>query len=149
MEKMPNVVVGQIALVVKDAEKASKNIAALFGFPEAPYEIIGTYEFANTRYHGQPTPAKAKATFYKMGPVDLEILEPMGEPSTWNDFLQENGEGIHHIAWYVKGIDEVTAFLERNGMKMVQEGNWDGGKYKYFDSAKQLGFMLELLQTDK
>jgi len=148
MEKMPNIKVGQIALVVKDAEKVSKNIAKLFGFKEAPYEIIGDYKLANTRYKGEPTPAKAKATFYKMGDVDLEIIEPMGEPSTWNDFLKEKGGGIHHFAWYVKEIDEVTAYLESQGMKMVQEGNWDGGKYKYFDSVKQLGFMLELLQTD-
>jgi methylmalonyl-CoA/ethylmalonyl-CoA epimerase len=149
MDKMPNYNVGQIALVVKDAEKTSKNIGKMFGFPEAPYEIIGTYTLANTMYMGKPTAAKAKATFYKMGSLDLEILEPMGEPSTWNDFLKENGDGIHHLAWYVKNIDEVTAWLEGQGMKMVQSGNWDGGQYKYFDSAKQLGFMLELLQTDK
>ncbi len=148
MEKMPNFKVGQIALVVKDAEKTSKNIARLFGFEEAPYEIIGDYKLADTQYMGKPTPAKAKATFYKMGSLDLEILQPMGEPSTWNDFLRDNGEGIHHIAWYVKGIDEVTAFLESNGMKMIQSGNWDGGKYRYFDAVKQIGFVLELLQTD-
>jgi methylmalonyl-CoA/ethylmalonyl-CoA epimerase len=149
MDKIPNFKVGQVALIVKDAEKTSKNIAKLFGFQEAPYEMIGEYEFANTTYMGKPTPAKAKATFYNMGQLDLEIIEPRGEPSTWNDFLKEKGEGIHHIAWYVKGIDEVTAFLEGQGMKMIQEGNWDGGKYKYFDAREQIGFILELLQTDK
>lgn len=148
MNKMPNHKIGQVALVVKDTEKASRNLAALFGFEEASYEIIGTYEFSNTKYKGEPTPAKAKATFYTMGPLDIEILEPMGEPSTWNDFLQENGEGIHHIAWYVRGIDEVRTFLESQGMEMIQQGNWDGGQYMYFDARDQLGFIIELLQTD-
>lgn len=149
MDKLPDFKIGQVALIVKDAEKTGKNIAKLFGFKEAPYEIIGDYKLANTTYMGKRTPAKAKATFYNMGQLDLEIIEPIGEPSTWNDFLQEKGEGIHHIAWFVKGIDEVTAFLEAQGMKMIQEGNWDGGKYKYFDAREQLGFILELLQTDK
>jgi methylmalonyl-CoA/ethylmalonyl-CoA epimerase len=148
MDKIPNTQIGQVALIVKDAEKVSKNIAALFGFEEAPYEIIGEYELANTMYKGKPTAAKAKATFYHMGTLDIEIIEPMGAPSTWNDFLEENGEGIHHIAWYVKGIDDVRTFLEGQGMEMIQQGNWDGGQYMYFDARKQMGFILELLQTD-
>lgn len=148
MDKIPNFKIGQVALIVKDVEKTSQNISKLFGLQESPYEMIGEYELANTQYMGEPTPAKGKGTFYNMGSLDLEIIQPVGGPSTWNDFLQEKGEGIHHLAWYVKNIDEVTTFLESLGMKMVQEGNWDGGKYKYFDSTAQIGFMLELLQTD-
>ena len=148
MEKIPNTQIGQVALIVKDAEKVSKNIADIFGFVESPYEIIGEYELANTMYKGQPTPAKAKATFYHMGNLDMEIIEPIGGPSTWNDFLEENGEGIHHVAWYVKGIDEVRALLEGKGMEMIQQGNWDGGQYMYFDATEQVGFIIELLQLD-
>lgn len=148
MEKLPTTQIGQVALIVKDAEKVGKNIAAMFGLEESPYEIIGEYELANTMYKGHPTPAKAKATFYHMGNLDMEIIEPMGEPSTWNDFLQEKGEGIHHIAWYVKGIDEVRAYLEGKGMEMIQQGNWDGGQYMYFDATEQIGFIIELLQLD-
>lgn len=148
MDKIPNFKIGQVGMIVKDVEKTSKNIAKLFGLEEPPYEIIGEYELANTIYMGQPTPAKAKATFYHMGSLDLEIIQPMGGPSTWNDFLQENGDGVHHLAWYVKGIDEVTAFLEGLGMTMIQSGNWDGGQYRYLDARQHVGFLIELLQTD-
>ena len=148
MDKIPNFEIGQIALVVKDTEKTSQNIAKLFGLEESPFEMMGEYELANTHYKGKPTPAKARAAFYSMGSVSLEILEPIGGPSTWNDFLQEKGEGIHHIAWYVKEIEKVAEMMESRGMPMVQKGNWDGGQYMYFDSVKELGFMIELLQTD-
>jgi len=148
MEKISNAKIGQIALVVKDAEKTSKNIASLFGLEESPYEMIGEYELANTKYKGKPTPGKAKATFYEMGSINLEILQPVGGPSTWDDFLKEKGEGLHHVAWYVKEIDKVAEMLESKGMPLIQKGNWDGGQYMYFDSSKQLGFILELLQTD-
>ena len=148
MDKIPSFKMGQVGMIVKDAEKVSKNIAKLFGLPESSYEIIGDYEFANTTYKGKRTAAKSKAAFYNMGSLDLEIIEPMGEPSTWNDFLVENGEGVHHLAWYVKGIDEVAAYLESQGMPLIQKGNWDGGQYMYFDAKEQIGLIIELLQTD-
>ena len=44
MDKIPSFKIGQVGMIVKDAEKTSKNIAKLFGLKEAPYEIIGEYE---------------------------------------------------------------------------------------------------------
>jgi len=149
MNHIPTREIGQVGLIVKDVEKASKNIARLFGLEEAEYEIIGEYEYANTMYKGKPTSAKAKGAFYQMGAVTIELIEPMGEPSTWNDFLQEKGEGIHHLAWYVKGIEEVGKMLESRGMPLIQEGSWDGGRYKYYDGVSQIGFIIELLEEDK
>jgi 4-hydroxyphenylpyruvate dioxygenase-like putative hemolysin len=82
-----------------------------------------------------------------MGQVSLELIEPLGGPSTWKDFLDEKGEGVHHIAFMVEGTDEVVARLETQGVSLVQQGYYTGGMYSYLDSAAKLGVILELLEN--
>ncbi|OGD24120.1 MAG: hypothetical protein A2Y69_08870 [Candidatus Aminicenantes bacterium RBG_13_59_9] len=44
--------------------------------------------------------------------ITLELIEPDRNPSTWREFLDAKGEGIHHVAFEIKGMDEKTALLE-------------------------------------
>jgi methylmalonyl-CoA/ethylmalonyl-CoA epimerase len=82
-----------------------------------------------------------------MGQVSLELIEPIGGPSTWREFLDERGEGVHHIAFTVEGTDEVVAFLAGAGIAVVQQGDYTGGRYTYVDSMSTLGVILELLEN--
>ena len=77
----------------------------------------------------------------------LELIEPIGGPSTWQEFLDERGEGVHHIAFFVEDTDQVVALLEGNGIAVVQQGDYTGGRYTYVDSAPALGVILELLEN--
>jgi len=36
-----------------------------------------------------------------LGSLSLELIEPVGGPSTWREFLDTRGEGVHHIAFHV------------------------------------------------
>ena len=76
----------------------------------------------------------------------LELIEPIGGPSTWQEFLDEKGEGVHHIAFMVQGTDDVVTFLEGKGIPVVQQGVYTGGMYTYVDSKPALGIILELLE---
>jgi 4-hydroxyphenylpyruvate dioxygenase-like putative hemolysin len=82
-----------------------------------------------------------------MGQVSLELIEPFGGPSIWQEFLDAQGEGVHHIAFQIKGTDEVTTYLEGKGIDVVQQGRYTGGMYTYTDSAPALGVILELLEN--
>jgi 4-hydroxyphenylpyruvate dioxygenase-like putative hemolysin len=62
--------------------------------------------------------------------------------------LDKNGEGVHHIAFVVKGMKEVVMKLEQNGMPLVQKGEYTGGRYAYIDSKEPLKVLLELLEND-
>ena len=140
-------VVCQVGLVVRDVERSLAACSQVFGLPEPEVIVTDGQETAHTRYRGEPTDARAKLAFFNMGQVSLELIEPIGGPSTWQEFLDEKGEGVHHIAFFVKDTDQVVASLEGNGIAVVQQGDYTGGRYTYVDSAPALGVILELLEN--
>ncbi|HTX91750.1 MAG TPA: VOC family protein [Anaerolineales bacterium] len=149
MNKLDTTVVIQIGIIVKDAEKTAGQYAEVFGIPKPAVVPIADDAFANTQFHGEPSRAKGKAAFFDLGPIQMELIEPVGAPSTWEEFLRTRGEGIHHIAFSTADLGEAGKFLASKGMETVQSGAWDGGQYAYIDSSKQLGTILELLHFDK
>ena len=141
-------IVTQVGLIVRDIEKSLDNYVDVFGLPERPQvSITDTVDKANTRYMGQPSEARARLAFINMGQVTIELIEPIGGPSTWKDFLDAHGEGVHHIAFVVKGTDQIVAYLDSKGIPLVQRGDYTGGQYTYLDSAPRLGVILELLEN--
>jgi methylmalonyl-CoA/ethylmalonyl-CoA epimerase len=141
-------VVCQAAIIVKDIEKTSKAWAELLGVTVPKWSLTDTAAVAHTQYCGQPSEARAKLAFFDLGPqVRLELIEPVGAPSTWQEFLDANGEGLHHIAFIVKGMDEVLARLDAHQIPLVQRGDYKGGRYAYVDSGPKLGAILELLEN--
>ncbi len=150
MSEIPNLgttTVTQIGLVVKDIEKSIEAYCSVFGFPPPNIIITDAYEKAQTNYRGHPTPARAKLAFFNLGQVSLELIEPIGEPSTWKEALEKNGEGFHHIAFQINDTGRVMQNLEANGIEMVQQGQYTGGMYTYMDATQKLGLVLELLEN--
>lgn len=137
----------QIAIVVRDIEQAARRYADLFGVPVPEAHTTDTEDKTHIRYRGRPTPARAKLAFVQMGQISLELIEPIGGPSTWQEFLDSHGEGVHHIAFRVTGMDEVLAHLNGKGMATAQRGDYTGGRYAYVDAAETLGVNLELLEN--
>jgi methylmalonyl-CoA/ethylmalonyl-CoA epimerase len=138
----------QIGLVVEDVEKSARAYAELFGVDVPGWVLTDPEEKAHTRYRGQPTPGRAKLAFFQLDNLSLELIEPVGGPSTWQEFLETKGEGVHHIAFQIKGMDDQIALLETKGLPLVQRGDFTGGCYAYVDSASQLGVILELLESE-
>jgi methylmalonyl-CoA/ethylmalonyl-CoA epimerase len=141
-------VVTQVGIIVKDIEKSLDQYMQVFGLTERPRSIVsGALEDAHTELRGEPTPARAKLAFINMGQVTIELIEPDGQPSTWQEHLDTHGESVHHIAFQIKGTDQVVAYLNGQGVPTVQQGQYTGGMYSYMDSAPKLGVMLELLEN--
>ena len=144
-----NNTVTQIGIVVKDIEKTAKRYAALFGVPVPPVIETDTVDKAQTVYRGAPSPARAKLAFFQLGQVSLELIEPDGQPSTWQECLDKRGEGVHHIAFEVQGMQDNIARLEAEGLGCVQKGEYTGGRYAYLDGEDNKFLVaLELLEND-
>jgi methylmalonyl-CoA/ethylmalonyl-CoA epimerase len=137
----------QVAVVVRDIERAIEQYSHIFGMEKPPIIITDEYDKARTNYRGNPTPGRAKLAFFHMGQVDIELIEPFNGPSIWQEFLDEKGEGVQHIAFRVKGTDKVVEFFGQNGMGVAQQGQYTGGMYTYLDSAPHLGVIIELLEN--
>jgi 4-hydroxyphenylpyruvate dioxygenase-like putative hemolysin len=54
--------------------------------------------------------------------VTIELIEPVGGPSTWQDFLETKGEGIHHIAFEIKRMEKKIRLLAGKDMPLLQTG---------------------------
>jgi methylmalonyl-CoA/ethylmalonyl-CoA epimerase len=137
----------QVAIVVKDIDKARHAWAQLLGVNVPEVSVAESNSSRPTLYRGVPSDAKAKLAFFSMDNLQIELIQPLGGKSTWQEFLDTYGEGIHHIAFEVKGIDGIEKRFELQGNPTVQRGGWDGGAYSYIDASKDLGCVLELLEN--
>jgi len=151
MPVLGNYLITQVAIIVRDIEAAKKKFAAFFGVEPLATIMPWDYNITQTTYMGNPAPkAGCKLAFFNAGPnVSLELIEPNGEQSTWQDFLDAKGEGIHHIAFGVSGMDEKIAACQQLGMVCTQRGNYgDGsGQYAYLDATADLKCFVELLES--
>ena len=142
-------VITQIGLLVHDIEKTRQKFAEFFGVELPGIIHTDAVDIAKTKYMGQPSPARAKLCFFQAGPqVNIELIEPDSGPSTWRHDLDQNGEGFHHIAFVIKGIKDAIMTLEATGMKLLQTGEYTGGRYAYLDANDSLKMVLELLEND-
>ncbi len=142
----------QVGFIVKDIRKSAEGFAKLFGTEVPPITDCGTPE-SGTIYRGAPSPnAKCKQAFFELVPgVDLELIEPNEEPSTWREYLDEHGEGIHHLGINVDDTEKAVKECEAIGLKMVQRGTYDdkSGQYTYLDGNDVCGCIIELLESFK
>lgn len=139
----------QVAIVVKDIDKARFAWAKVLGTEVPEASVAESHPSRPTKYRGVRSDDKAKLAFFAMDNLQIELIQPLGGKSTWQEFLDKNGEGIHHIAFNVKDIDGVEKQFALLGMPTVQNGGWDGGAYSYIDASKNLGCVLELLESYK
>lgn len=139
----------QIGLAVKDIEKSRAAWAQLLGVKEPP--IVETESWQSTRMMFRETPSegRAKLTFFKLENIVLELIQPIGSPSTWQDFLEKHGEGIHHIAFQVEDLPETLQKFAKVGTGVEQRGEFKGGCYVYTDPKSTLGAIIELLQPHR
>ncbi len=143
-------IVTQVGILVRDIEKASQDFADFLGVDKPGWSWTGTFEEAQTEYLGQPSTARSKLAFFHVGPtIDIELIEPDEQHSTWRDDLEKYGEGVHHLAFNIQGMKQAILKLGKNGMPLLQKGEYPGGRYAYIDANETLKCVIELLENDK
>ncbi|UCE13390.1 MAG: VOC family protein [Candidatus Heimdallarchaeota archaeon] len=147
-ELLENQVIIQIGLVVENIERTADFYSKIFGIEKPDWFWTESYESAKTMYKDKPTQAIAKLMFFKFGQVELELIEPDEKPSTWREHLDKYGEGVHHIAFVVDNIEQKVKKLRDLGIPLSQKGEFEGGRYAYIDTFKELKVLLELLELE-
>ena len=90
--------ISQIAIVVNDIEDALERYHRVLGW--GPWNV---YEHEppslhDTYLHGKPTEYTMIGAEAHVGAIDVELLQPVDGPSIYKEWLDEHGEGMHHIA---------------------------------------------------
>jgi 4-hydroxyphenylpyruvate dioxygenase-like putative hemolysin len=138
-----------VGILVNDIEKVRQAYSEIFQIEEPEIIETGPIGEAETNYRGKPSEARSKLCFFNFGQVQIELIQPDQHPSTWREYLDEHGEGVHHIAFMINGMKEKVMYLEEKGIPLVQKGEYDGGRYSYMDSTDNLKVLLELLENDE
>jgi len=140
--------VEQIAFVVKDIEKAADAYCTLLGVEKPTIIQSGPSEICQVEFEGKRTEADSKYMFIKTPLIEIELIEPGKSPSTWKKHLEKHGEGVHHISFVVKNMDEKIETLEKMGYPVIQRGNFYNGKgrYAYMDTISDYKVIIELLE---
>ena len=138
--------VTQIGLLVNDIEKTGKAFSKFLGCEYPGWNWTDLLEKAQTRYLGKPS--QETDVLSRRPNVDIELIEPDHNPSTWRHDLDQKGEGFHHVAFVIKGMKEKNTMLAANDMPLLQKGEYTGGRYAYHDATDTLKMVLELLEND-
>ena len=142
--------VAQVGFIVKDIETTKRKWAEFLGMDVPETQPCGDYEITRTEYEGKPAPeADSLLAFFDVGPgLQIELIQPNEAPSTWRKFLDEHGEGMHHLAFQVRDSKTQVDRAEAAGLRLIQHGIYgDGsGEYNYLD-APELKCIVELLES--
>ncbi|MBO4407173.1 MAG: VOC family protein [Clostridia bacterium] len=139
----------QFAILCRDIRKTTEAWAKFLGVETPSIVTTAPYEETQAVYRGEPCRARIYQSFFNFGNIQFELISPMDDtPSVWLEYLEKNGEGLHHIAFGCKNLKETTKKLSEDGFPTVAAGEYKGGRYAYVDSVKDLTLMLELLEND-
>jgi methylmalonyl-CoA/ethylmalonyl-CoA epimerase len=64
-------------------------------------------------------------------------------------FIRQRGEGLHHIAFRVRNLDDVIARLREKGARLVPEqprSGQHGSRYIFVHPASVHGLLIELIE---
>jgi methylmalonyl-CoA/ethylmalonyl-CoA epimerase len=141
----------QIGVVVADLEKATRHLTEIFGI--GPFRIIdwppeGRSDIQKF-YYGQPGNFSARMAFTELGPVELELIQPVDGESIWASFLREHGGGIHHLRFNVDALEPVQDYLAQYEIISAQHGSGirPGTTWMNFASEEKVGFVIEVMKT--
>jgi methylmalonyl-CoA/ethylmalonyl-CoA epimerase len=140
----------QICFVTADLAASMAWFEGLTGKKAAHVGGAAPHDVARATHLGQPAEVSCRLALYRFGNIDVEFLEPGPEPSVWRSVLEDKGPGCHHIAFKTRNLTRHDAFLRQRGHPLLQGGEFQGGhgRYAYYDTARELGVLVELLEFD-
>lgn len=144
--------INQVAIAVKDAESITQNYWNILGI--GPWTILDWEEPAvkDRTYHGKSAWARERIALARVGDVQLELVQPVEGDSIYQDWLDEHGEGLHHINFLVEDVDKTAAILAGEGFHSIQSGRFERegrkGGYNYID-IEPLRTIWEPVQTGR
>jgi len=83
--------------------------------------------------------------------MEIDLLEPTGPDSAVAKFLENRGEGLHHIALEVDDINGELKNMEKKGFRLIDEEGRAGvaGQIGFLHPKSVHGVLVELLQPRK
>jgi len=99
--------IDHVGIAVRNMEESLKIYTESYGLKCA---LVETHE-----------DIKTTIAFISIGESMVELLAPTDSEAPVLKFIEEKGEGVHHIAYRVNDIHKAVAELKRKGLKIMVE----------------------------
>ena len=115
-----------------------------------PFFVFDVPVLPGQLYYGEPTEVSMRVGFGFSGGMLIELLEQTNEgASPFRDFLQERGEGLHHVMPRCD-YDKRHARLSDEGHKVAYAGQMPSGeRFCLFDTRAANGAYVELMELSE
>lgn len=93
---------------------------------------------------------KVRTAFFKVGQTKIELLEPTCPESTIAGFIEKRGEGVHHVAFAVEGIEESLGEVEQKGVRLIDKtprAGAEGLTIAFLHPKSTMGVLTELCEN--
>jgi len=136
----------QIAYAVPDAVAAAHHWAAEYG--AGPFTVLPHIEVVDVFHRGVPAVFDHSSAYGQWGSVMVELVQDHGTgPSAVRDLYGPRESGLHHLAFFVEGLDATTARLNAAGHPTAMTAATRGGtRFHFVDTSAALGHMVELYE---
>ncbi len=71
---------------------------------------------------------KVRTAFFMVGQTKIELLESTDPEGPIGKFIAKKGEGIHHIAFAVKNIEDQLRHAEESGVQLIDKSSRKGAE---------------------
>lgn len=126
--------IDHVAVAVKNLDDAVASFDKLFGLKPSKIEEIPDQG--------------VKAALIHIGDTELEFIQPINPDTGVAKFLENKGEGIHHICIEVDDTDQELKRIEDQGGKLIDKQGRKGlaGKIGFIHPKSVNGVLIELAQ---
>jgi methylmalonyl-CoA/ethylmalonyl-CoA epimerase len=93
---------------------------------------------------------RVRTAFFMIGQTKIELLESTDQEGPIGTFLEKKGEGIHHIAFAVKDIENALAETEANGIRLIDKQSRKGAEgmnIGFLHPKSTFGVLTELCEN--
>jgi len=96
---------------------------------------------------------KVAVAFFQVNGNRIELISPLTEHHELTQHMKEHGEGLHHIAFKVRDMNESVENLKKRGIRIAQgrpRGKGHGGKeIAFLNEEDTCGILIELCQEKR
>ena len=93
---------------------------------------------------------KVKTAFFMVGQTKIELLESTDPEGPIGKFLEKKGEGLHHIAFAVNGLQDQLTAMETKGIQLIDRAprkGAEGLQIAFLHPKSTKGVLTELCES--
>ena len=100
------------------------------------------------KFHGKTpeTTIRYKIAYLQKGPFLLKLVQPVEGKSPYQEYLDNQGEGIGHLHFCVEDLEKEKEEMKKNQIEMIFEVDHATHKEAHFDTRKYMNMITELRQ---